>query len=230
MIIKSKPNRDFTVMRNDVLERTDLSLKAKGLWAFLMTKPDGWRTSIAGLEAQLPEGRDAIMAALKELSAIGLYRKEMIHRPDGTFTWEDFVFDQPHTGFPYTDKPLTGKPYTENPRQVNTELVNTEKVKVSKDTTGRDKRDPGVQQVMEMFEREIGIQQPQTMRRYAYLLIRKYELEPLLVMITAAAAAQQVDRFCPRTPTVKDFFYQKEKLQDYFRRRTDLSAVDKVEF
>lgn len=121
MIIKSTPNKDFTVMRNAVLTRSDLSLKAKGLWAFLMTKPDGWQTTIRGLAAQLPEGKDAIMATLRELEAVGLYAKKRVNNKDGTFSWEDFVFDEPCPGLPYMDNPNPA-----NPPQVNTDKVNTE--------------------------------------------------------------------------------------------------------
>ncbi len=101
-----------------------MSLKAKGLYAFLMSKPDGWQTSVMGLVSQLQEGKDAIMGALAELGEHGYYKKERTRLANGTFVYSDYVYDQP-----CTDEPYAENPHAENPPQVNTDKVTTDKVK-----------------------------------------------------------------------------------------------------
>lgn len=71
MIISSNLE-NFSFVDNEVLEDKNLSAKAKGIWAFLMTKPDGWEVSIKELTEQLPEGKDSIRTALNELEDAGL--------------------------------------------------------------------------------------------------------------------------------------------------------------
>lgn len=126
MIIKNKPANNFTILRNGALERKDLSLKAKGLYAFLMSKPDGWNVSIAGLASQLQEGESSIGSALKELEVHKYYRKKRVHNNDGTFSWETFFYDEPQKDSPYPENPCMDNPVMENEPLVNTDIVNTD--------------------------------------------------------------------------------------------------------
>jgi len=57
----------FSVIDNSVLNNINLSLKAKGLYAFLCSKPNDWDFSYNGLSHQLKEGEKAIRSAVKEL-------------------------------------------------------------------------------------------------------------------------------------------------------------------
>lgn len=67
----------FCVMANAFLQDKGLSLKAKGLLAYLLTLKDSvWHLSIRGLAAQLKEGISSINAALKELVKNGYISME----------------------------------------------------------------------------------------------------------------------------------------------------------
>ena len=59
---------------NALLNRDDISLKAKGLYAYIQSKPDGWDFTISKIAAQNKEGELAIRAAIKELEEAGLPR------------------------------------------------------------------------------------------------------------------------------------------------------------
>ena len=65
--IKINKGGNYTVISNHVLQNNNLSLKAKGLYAFMWSLPDTWDYSVSGLTKVLKEGRDAINEALKEL-------------------------------------------------------------------------------------------------------------------------------------------------------------------
>lgn len=60
------------MVANEVLYRPDLSWKAKGLYAYLFSKPDGWDFSGDRIVKEGSDGRKVIFASLKELEKIGL--------------------------------------------------------------------------------------------------------------------------------------------------------------
>ena len=63
----SKANVPFTMVANEVLSRADLSLKAKGLYAYLFSKPDDWDFAAQRIAEECKEGKDVVFRVLKEL-------------------------------------------------------------------------------------------------------------------------------------------------------------------
>lgn len=60
-------NKNYTVMSNTHLRDMGLSLKAKGLLSVMLSLPETWDYSIAGLVAICKENETAVKSALKEL-------------------------------------------------------------------------------------------------------------------------------------------------------------------
>lgn len=60
------------MVANEVLYRKDLSWKAKGLYAYLFSKPDGWDFSADRIKNDGNEGRFKVLTALRELEKVGL--------------------------------------------------------------------------------------------------------------------------------------------------------------
>lgn len=124
--IKVNKQSNFTMVSNHVLRNNNLSLKAKGLYAYMWSLPDDWDYSVSGLTKVLKEGRDAINEALKELEREG-YLVRTILRSGGKFSDMDYILNEtpsPFTGFPHTVNPLT-----ENPQQSNTIQTKEKKTK-----------------------------------------------------------------------------------------------------
>ena len=72
MIIRTlHKTRDFSIMANECLRRADLSARAKGLWAYLMTLPDDWTVHKEEVFSHFTEGRDAMQKAWTELVKAG---------------------------------------------------------------------------------------------------------------------------------------------------------------
>lgn len=57
---------------SQVAEHKNLTLKAKGLWLYLRTRPDGWKLSSERIAADTKDGRDAVRGAIHELEDAGL--------------------------------------------------------------------------------------------------------------------------------------------------------------
>ena len=73
-----KENVPFTMVANEVLKNPKLSFKAKGLYAYLFSKPDTWDFSSSRMVLETKDSREAIMGMLRELESAGyLMRKRL---------------------------------------------------------------------------------------------------------------------------------------------------------
>lgn len=123
---KVEINRDFTIMPNHHLRNRKLSLKAKGLHSLMISLPENWDYTINGLVTLSKDGRDAVIAALKELEKEGYLIRRRQRNSKGQVTGTEYIiFQQPITDFPIQGNPIQEKPMQENPLQSNTNLLNT---------------------------------------------------------------------------------------------------------
>lgn len=131
-IIRVEKSSNYTVMSNHHLRDKRLSLKAKGLMSYMLSLPNEWDFSVSGLSACLPEGKDAIVSAMKELEAYNYLVREQI-REQGKFKTNYTLFENPKSenrcGYPAMVFPLRdiqgGKFKAENPQQINTSIAST---------------------------------------------------------------------------------------------------------
>ena len=67
--IRKEHNKDnpYVILNKKTLEIPTLSWEAKGLWSFLLSKPDHWRVSVVHLTKYFPGGKTRIYRILKEL-------------------------------------------------------------------------------------------------------------------------------------------------------------------
>ena len=71
----------FTQVANSVLTDKRLSAKAKGLYAYLYSKPDGWNFAIDRISLEMADGRRSINEGLHELEQLGFLTRK--RQPDG---------------------------------------------------------------------------------------------------------------------------------------------------
>lgn len=150
-IFRVEKTKDYTVMANYHLRDARLSLKAQGLLSKILSLPDDWNFTVAGLASMCRDGRDAVRAGLEELAAAGYIVRRQSHTEDGTFGGNEYVvYEQPKqespqgdpplsespSMAPLTDNPLTDNPLTDFPTQQNTERQSTEITKPPKAPRG----------------------------------------------------------------------------------------------
>ena len=96
----------FTQVANAALYDTRISFKAKGLYTYLYSKPDGWDFSSERIAHESLENRDAIRSALMELENYGYLIRHKL--PNGRMAYQ-VKFP------PMTENPSQGQePMTEN--------------------------------------------------------------------------------------------------------------------
>ena len=130
--------KDFTVMSNAHFRERKMSLKTKGLLSLMLSLPDDWDYSIAGLVKLSKDGKDSVMKALNELEQFGYLRRTKSYNKKRQFTGYDYdIYETPlemrraefpKTENPNAEKPYAEKPYTENPPQYNTKELITNKL------------------------------------------------------------------------------------------------------
>ena len=81
-----KKEKDFVQIPNSILTNPDISLKAKGILALMLSLPDNWKFSIEGIASKCKESRECISNAIKELESAGYVKRTMKHANDGKIT------------------------------------------------------------------------------------------------------------------------------------------------
>lgn len=145
-VMRVKKDKNYSVISNCLLRDKDISLKAKGLLCVMLSLPDKWEFSIAGLAAISHEGETSIRSTLKELEqnrylergkvkdeknkVIGwdyiVYEKKFdekdrVYKDEANRVYADKKKEEPHDG-----SPVVGNNHVENQRQLSTDEESTQ--------------------------------------------------------------------------------------------------------
>lgn len=134
-VIRINKNADYTVMSNNHFKEKEMSLKAKGLLSLMLSLPDKWDYSIAGLVTLSKDGKDSVMNALSELEEFGYLKRSRVIDKNGRFSGYDYDIyekprkkpnaEKPNTDRPQKENPCAEKPNAEKPPQLNNNSSNT---------------------------------------------------------------------------------------------------------
>ena len=153
MIIRALARRSYTVISNVLLNDDRLSWEARGLQAWLLSKPDRWKVFVAAIKNRGPAGRDKIDRILSELEENGYLFRKQRHGKDGRFTYEVTIYEEPlrqdtkidgaknHSAggdSPADEPPLAVQPQAEKPELDDRHLINTERSNPKILTTEKD--------------------------------------------------------------------------------------------
>jgi hypothetical protein len=99
--------KGWTSLPTKMLADDEISFRAAGILAYLLSRPDGWETDSKRLaRGKRREGRDAIRTALKELEARGYLHRVKVRRPAGMTLDGRFVGGQITTEYFVSDHPV----------------------------------------------------------------------------------------------------------------------------
>lgn len=98
-VFKVEKRKNYTIMSNHHLQNKNLSLKAKGLLSYMLSLPEDWEYSLAGLEANCKESKTALTTALNELKVNGYLKVEKMYPNQTASKRIEYVyniFEEPH--------------------------------------------------------------------------------------------------------------------------------------
>ena len=136
-VFRVEKNKGYTVMSNHHLRNKELSLKAKGLLSQMLSLPEDWDYTLAGLSLINREKIDAIREAVRELENAGYIQRSRERDEKGRLRGTTYVIyeqppkldlptlEKPTLDNPTLEKPMLEKPTLENPTQLNKEIQKT---------------------------------------------------------------------------------------------------------
>lgn len=98
-VFRINKTSDYTIMGNAHLKNKEMSLKAKGLLSVMLSLPNDWDYSVAGLVSICKESEASIKSALDELKKFGYLAitKKMPNETDsGKIEYEYNIFEYPN--------------------------------------------------------------------------------------------------------------------------------------
>ena len=151
-IFRAIKNKNYTIIHNGFLTDNKLSLKAKGLLAYFLSKPDDWNFYTSEISQNCKDGKDSISTAIKELISLGYVERFRWRDEEGKFVggYNYFVYERskriensggyedskiceskeeninienPNSEKAILIKPNSEKPTRENPKSVNHNMV-----------------------------------------------------------------------------------------------------------
>ena len=110
--VQKDKNNPYVMLNKGFLNDERLSFKAKGILAYLLSKPDNWKVRVGDLVKHSPDGRTAVYSGLSELKEYG-YLERFAVRVDGKIHhWESIIYEVPT---------IPEKPSVENTQNVEVE-------------------------------------------------------------------------------------------------------------
>ena len=148
-VFRVERNTGYTVMSNHHLRNKELTLKAKGLLSQMLSLPEDWDYTLAGLSHINRESIDAIRTAVWELEKAGYITRRQGRDEKGKMTAIEYtiyeqpqppelekpILENPTAGNPVLENPTTGNPTSENPMQIIKEEQKTNLSKKEKPNT-----------------------------------------------------------------------------------------------
>ena len=153
-VFRVERNTGYTVMSNHHLRNKELSLKAKGLLSQMLSLPEDWDYTLAGLSYINRESIDAIRTAVWELEKAGYITRRQGRDEKGKMTAIEYtiyeqpqppgdttpeldcpILENPTPGKPILENPTTDNPTSENPTQLNKDISKTDLPKKEKSNT-----------------------------------------------------------------------------------------------
>lgn len=145
-VFRVERNTGYTVMSNHHLRNKALTLKAKGLLSQMLSLPEGWDYTLAGLSHINRESIDAIRTAIWELEKAGYIVRRQGRDEKGKMTAIEYIIyeqpqpsvdtepgldypmlENPTPGKPILENPISDKPTSENPTQINKDKSKTDR-------------------------------------------------------------------------------------------------------
>jgi len=222
-IVRIKKNKNFVVMDKTALNDKRLSWKAKGIIAFMLSKPDDWTFYLDEISSNATDGMSSFRSGFNELKKLGYIKRIRTQDKNGKFTWETQVFEIPLTENPQVDNPYMEKPHVENPRMENRNLLNNELTKneLTKNDSTKNKED--IYTLYEHWNNQKIInhrRMTEKMKRSSRARLKDYTLEEL---------KKAIDNYKEILESEKYYWTHKWTYEDFMKPSNVIKFLDEAE-
>ncbi len=115
-IIRVEKTKDYTTMSNYHFREKDMSLKAKGLLSLILSLPEEWDYTLAGLSMLCRDGKDSVRTALTELEEFGYVETARVRDEKGRLQGTEYIVREiPVSSLPEKEEPVLEEPTLEKP-------------------------------------------------------------------------------------------------------------------
>ena len=157
MKIKKVYQKRFTTVDNTVLNNTNLSWKAKGLFVYLWSQADEWNFYETEVVKHSTDGIASLKAGLKELETTGYLKRERKRNEHGHFKENEWILsEQPMLENRMLDNPTYEKRILDNRTLTNTNNNNNNYNNKLTTTTGTTE----IGSIYEFWESNVGSLSP----------------------------------------------------------------------
>lgn len=129
IVRKAEHKSEYTCISNEILQRKDLSMRAKGLLAYLLSLPENWELHKTEVQKHFTDGRDAVFHAFQELERKGYIQGKKYRDEKGLFRYQYTVYEEPQT-IPHNPERINRYGPTVS---VNTHIKSTKKQSIYKE-------------------------------------------------------------------------------------------------
>ena len=211
-IIRNRTKQQYTNVAGSILRNPELSLRDRGLLITLLSLPEDWEFSVAGLQQILKlDGKHSITESLKHLEQLGYLIRKQSKSQNGKFSHGEWdVFEEPCKASPLPDFPQTVKLPSVKPSSGNQpqSITNISIIQESNMNQSKDDRENAYQEYKDKWEYDI--------------VARKVSEKVLNAVCTELMKREEKER-----TTKKDLLEICRNIEDYDKPISNLSAFVK---
>lgn len=136
-VFRVNRNKNYTHMANYHFRDRELTWKAKGILSTMLSLPDDWDYSLAGLATLANDGLSATRAAIKELENHGYLERKPIRKDGKIADWEYLIYEKPQVEKLVVENQQVENLQVENHTQLSTKQSSTKKSNTKEVNTKR---------------------------------------------------------------------------------------------
>lgn len=127
-IIRAPRRNRYLVLDQRIVDDTRLSWAARGMLAYLLSRPDNWEVRVKDLQRRGNLGRDGTYKLISDLRSTGYVEFQQARDARGCIRGGSYIVREipnpPHPESPDTDVPEPAAPYPVDPEALTTTEVN----------------------------------------------------------------------------------------------------------
>lgn len=141
-IYRVKKEAKYTMVSNEILQRIDLSWKAKGIMVYVLSLPNDWDIYLEEIMKHSTDGKAGFRSGWKELEKTGYVKRIPVREKGKIVKWETYIYENVDTEefSPHTDFLEVENLEVENQEVENRTLLITNSTNDLKDTNNLNKQ------------------------------------------------------------------------------------------